>query len=1150
MRAIVKRVLPVFLPSLAISVWSSAALAQPANQQSAHQQPAPVAAPSAQIQNSVTATDKTSQEAPEKTIAQLETELPILVKQYGEDSERVGDILFDLGGKLSAAGRANEARDIYVRCIANYTKRLGADAALTQAPKFNLADVYDDLDQYDEARKLYTEVVETWMKTLGGKHKLTLRAIQKLGETFIRTDRFEQAQQMFEFALPRRIELHGAESSQALTTMSGLARAYLLRGKYAEGNKVLQQIQEIYAGRKKDDDDDSLDALALLANSYEELGNYSAALSLKERVLAGFSKLYGQNDNRTLQARFQKANGLMRMAQYGEALVIHQAVLAQRIRSLGTDHPSAMNSRNSIADVLKNLGRVKEAAALELDIAQATEKRRGKDELSTHFAWDSYASSLGLMGRYVEAGEIKERTTKAVFAKLGGDNPLALNMIQSFATALTDVGQNKRASELQEQVLKGRQKVLGAEHRDTLAITNNLSINYIRSGQPAKARDLLKGSIAIIEAAGASHASYVDLPYFYRTLGEAHSALGDKNEARETYRRSLELVNRVLGPDHLLAGFVCVYLAQVETEPARRIQLNMQGLRVGESSGTPDMVWRAADGLRSAYEDMKSPTVAILYGKQAVNTLQSLRAGLSSLGSAMQGTYLNDKRKVYTELADLLIGEGRLSEAQQVMRMLKEDEYNDFVTRSEKTDARETKLTMNSQEAAWLDRFQQISSTLVQISKRKSELDGKAKMGLSEEEKVELAKVEADLKVSRQAFDSATKQMLEDSKKAAAGGNERLGSEVITSVRAMRGDLRQLGHGAVLLHFVMAEDKLWIMLTTPEIQIARQAAISSVDLNRKINELRMGLRNPQQDIKPLAQELYKLLLGPIEGDLKQAQAKTLMLSLDGAIRYVPFAALHDGKQWAIENYRFAIYTEAAKSKLKDAPQALWSLSGLGLSKAVSGFDALPSVKDELASLNKKTGGVMEGDTYIDDAFTMARVKTALADQRPVLHIASHFKFTPGTESDSYLLLGDGGRLSLRQIREDDLQFDHVDLLTLSACETAVGDNAKGAEVEGLGAIAQKQGAKAVLATLWPVADKSTGIFMREMYRIRAEQKLTKSEAIRQVQMGFVNGKYGKFAGAAPGGERGARAPGAASVIAVNYDHPYFWAPFILMGNWL
>jgi CHAT domain-containing protein len=118
-------------------------------------------------------------------------------------------------------------------------------------------------------------------------------------------------------------------------------------------------------------------------------------------------------------------------------------------------------------------------------------------------------------------------------------------------------------------------------------------------------------------------------------------------------------------------------------------------------------------------------------------------------------------------------------------------------------------------------------------------------------------------------------------------------------------------------------------------------------------------------------------------------------------------------------------------------------------------------EDELASLNKKTGGVMEGDTYIDDAFTLSRMKTTLSDQRPVLHIACHFKFTPGTEPDSYLLLGDGARLSLRQIRENDLQFDHVDHLTLSACETAVGDNAKGSELEGLAAIAQKQGAKAV-----------------------------------------------------------------------------------------
>ena len=339
----------------------------------------------------------------------------------------------------------------------------------------------------------------------------------------------------------------------------------------------------------------------------------------------------------------------------------------------------------------------------------------------------------------------------------------------------------------------------------------------------------------------------------------------------------------------------------------------------------------------------------------------------------------------------------------------------------------------------------------------------------------------------------------------------------------------------------MVEDKLWILLTTPEVQVARQSPVTAIELNRKINALRMALRNPSYDARPLAQEMYKLILGPVAEDLRQAQAKTLMLSLDGAIRYVPFAALHDGQKWLVETYRMALFTEAAKSKIKDPPQAEWTLSGLGLSKAIGGFDALPSVKEELASLVRKSGGVLEGEAYLDDAFTMASVRSALADQRPVLHIASHFKFTPGTESDSYLLLGDGSHLSLRQIREDDLQFDHVDLLTLSACETAVGDNARGSEVEGLGAIAQKQGAKAVLATLWPVADRSTGIFMREMYRLRAGEKLTKAEAIRQVQLGFLQGKYAL--GTPASAERGARTQGAANTHRRQLRSSVFLGPF-------
>ena len=150
---------------------------------------------------------------------------------------------------------------------------------------------------------------------------------------------------------------------------------------------------------------------------------------------------------------------------------------------------------------------------------------------------------------------------------------------------------------------------------------------------------------------------------------------------------------------------------------------------------------------------------------------------------------------------------------------------------------------------------------------------------------------------------------------------------------------------------------------------------------------------------------------------------------------------------------------------------------------------------------------------------------ALDKGYPALHIASHFVFKPGTERDSYLLLGDGTKLSLAQMNDEDLDFNNVDLLTLSACETAMGGTkANGREIEGFGGFAQRQGAKAVLATLWPVADKSTGLFMKNMYELRQKKDLTKAEALQQAQIAFI--------------------------LSEHYSHPFFWGPFILMGNWL
>jgi CHAT domain-containing protein len=198
------------------------------------------------------------------------------------------------------------------------------------------------------------------------------------------------------------------------------------------------------------------------------------------------------------------------------------------------------------------------------------------------------------------------------------------------------------------------------------------------------------------------------------------------------------------------------------------------------------------------------------------------------------------------------------------------------------------------------------------------------------------------------------------------------------------------------------------------------------------------------------------------------------------------------------------------------------LSGFGLTRSVPGFDPLPAVREELETIVRQ--GILPGEIYFDDQFNAAQLRTALDKRAPVLHIASHFVFQPGTEADSFLVLGDGSRLSLAELKR--YRFRDVDLITLSACETAVGGgkDANGKEIEGFGVLAQRQGAKGVLATLWPVADESTGTLTQGLYRIRqASPEVTKAEALRRAQLQLFRGKYA---------------------------HPFFWAPFILMGNWL
>ena len=251
-----------------------------------------------------------------------------------------------------------------------------------------------------------------------------------------------------------------------------------------------------------------------------------------------------------------------------------------------------------------------------------------------------------------------------------------------------------------------------------------------------------------------------------------------------------------------------------------------------------------------------------------------------------------------------------------------------------------------------------------------------------------------------------------------------------------------------------------------------------------------------------------------------------MLSLDGQLRHIPFGALHDGTQFAAQRWNFPIYTSVTRDRLRGGGTAKWKAAGLGVTKAIGSFDALPAVKVEMDGLLRAAGGQSgQSVVYLDEKFTAQRLKEVGQRDFQLMHISSHFSISPGTEVNSFLLLGDGQRLTLGDIRTQNFRFDNVDLLTLSACDTGVGggrDNT-GKEIEGLGVIAQQQGAKGVLATLWPVADGSTAKLMADMYQRRQSQGLSKIEALRQAQLAMMS--------------------------QPKYAHPFYWAPFILLGNW-
>ncbi|MDJ0618176.1 MAG: CHAT domain-containing protein [Calothrix sp. MO_192.B10] len=334
---------------------------------------------------------------------------------------------------------------------------------------------------------------------------------------------------------------------------------------------------------------------------------------------------------------------------------------------------------------------------------------------------------------------------------------------------------------------------------------------------------------------------------------------------------------------------------------------------------------------------------------------------------------------------------------------------------------------------------------------------------------------------------------------------------------------------AAIIYPIILPQQLQVIVKIPK-QPLRNYTVnkSQNEVETILTQLRENLLDPEktESVQALSQQVYNWLIKNIESDLQKSGVNTLVFVLDRELRNVPMATLYDGKQYLVEKYAIALSLGLQLFAPKPIGREPLEVLAAGLvepPREFQRFSSLPGIKSELKLIDK--AGVSKKQ-LLDQEFTSTTLETNF-NQTPfnVLHLATHGQFSSQPEK-TFILAADGA-INVTQFdsllrRRDETRPEALEMLVLSACQTALGDNRA---TLGLAGVSVKAGARSTLASLWHISDRSTAILMGEFYRELAKMKVTKAEALRRAQVKLLK-QY------------------------PNYERPGFWAPYVLVGNWL
>lgn len=958
----------------------------------------------------------------------------------------------------------------------------------------NLGTLYADLGQYQQALEAQQQSLA--LARDRGDRAAENRALGHIGEVYSKLDQYELAlaahQQSWSLARERDDQRAQAQAFR------GVGEAYHALGQYELA--IGSWLNALALVRSLDDPRGEALTLDSLGKTYLALDVHGPAVEVYQQAL----KLHQSSGNRDREARTL-------------------AGLALAYADLGQYESSLLFSQQSLAIHRERQNRSGEAALL-----------------------NTLGNTYNAMAQYEQAMEQYQQSLQ-IFRELG-DRSGEARALGNLGSLYRYLGQYDQALDLHQQALAVQQE-LGDRPAQSITL-GNLGNVHQDLQQYGQAIQLHQQSLAIsrerndLRAMAESIGNLGNLSYLQ---GLTDQAIEFHNEALATQR----LMGHRLGEARSLGNLGTIYNYIENYDEAW--DLFQEALVIAQDIGDRQIEALTLGKLGHVLAEQDQAELAIAFYKHSVAVSEAIRADIQGLETDLQQSYTDTVAHRYRFLANLLLEQGRIPEAQQVLDLLKLEELREF---SQQT------------RAAWTSQGLQYTAAEQRVVDAHGDLIafGQALYACERSGCAQLNQLRIQQKQLVQQYEAQV-VTFEATIRANRDGDRLFNNPENLSREAQ--SLLAANPNAVLIYPLVTEDKLWLLYATAGgsqgSNIGTVAVdVSQAELSQTVQELGQYITTERRltKLKAISQQLHSWIIKPLEAALEANEIEHLIFVNDRVTRYIPMAALFDGEQYLLERYSVSSVLSPAltdsESRLGqvDATQIL----GLGLTEAVPGFSPLPAVADELDRIIRSGAadplGSYPGQVHLNEAFTLDRLKANVADHR-VLHIATHANFVPGRPDASYIVLGNGEHWRIPEIDKLGEQLRNLHLVVLSACQTALGGKAEdGTEIAGLSAYFLAEGrAESVIASLWSVNDNSTSLLMQRFYELMASGELTKAEALREAQLSLLYDQtvQTRLAQTRSGFQfKPVESETETESIseAAGLAHPYYWAPFVLIGNGL